>query len=212
MQEHSWKNNKCKENQLKILFENKQHFISDPHVFVSIGSRWEDETPSSGLVISRLPVRRQWQQYSTREPFPAVLKRHSSILNASGFHYTSNTALMQPSFSGLFVTWAYLPETHQHISFFTLKHIFKYCIDGKTKSQSDSPQMTFPPCVTNPSSLTLTSMTVPLVMTPSVVYSVEEGFFFTPRMGKQNVAFSSGWVTCAFLNLRPWRHLQSQLP
>lgn len=32
-----------------------------------------------------------------------------------------------------------------------------------------SPQITFPPCVTKPSSLTLISMTVPFVMTPSEV-------------------------------------------
>jgi hypothetical protein len=31
-------------------------------------------------------------------------------------------------------------------------------------------------------------MTVPLVMTPSVVYMGEEGFFFTPRMSRQKVA------------------------
>ena len=52
--------------------------------------------------------------------------------------------------------------------------------------------MTFPPCVTSPSSLTLTSTTVPFVMTPRLVYSGDDGFFFTPRMGRQNVAFSSG--------------------
>ena len=60
---------------------------------------------------------------------------------------------MQPSFSGLLVTWAYLPQT------------------------------TLPPVVTRPSSLTLTSITVPLVMTPSCVYSGEDGFFLTPMMG-----------------------------
>jgi hypothetical protein len=50
-----------------------------------------------------------------------------------------STALMQPSFSGLFVTWAYFPKT------------------------------TLPPAVTMPSSDTLTSMTVPLVSTPREV-------------------------------------------
>lgn len=55
------------------------------------------------------------------------------------FFHTSSTALMQPSFSGLLVTWAYLPHT------------------------------TLPPGVTRPSSDTLTSMTVPLVTTPSCV-------------------------------------------
>lgn len=44
-----------------------------------------------------------------------------------------------------------------------------------------------------------TSMTVPLVMTPNDVYMGELGFFFTPMMGRQNVAFSSGCVTWAFL-------------
>jgi hypothetical protein len=31
-------------------------------------------------------------------------------------------------------------------------------------------------------------MMVPLVMTPSCVYMVEDGFFFTPKMSRQNVA------------------------
>ena len=51
-----------------------------------------------------------------------------------------STAFMQPSFSGLFVICAYLPNT------------------------------TFPPAVTIPSSETLTSTMVPLVSTPSWVY------------------------------------------
>lgn len=42
---------------------------------------------------------------------------------------------------------------------------------------------------------------VPLVITPSPVYIGELGFFLTPIIGRQNVAFSSGCVTCAFLNL-----------
>ena len=80
---------------------------------------------------------------------------------------------MHPSFSGLLVTWAYFP------------------------------QMTLPPCVTRPNSLTFTSMTVPLVITPKVVYSGDEGFFFTPRTGRQKVAFSPGCVTWAFLKYNP---------
>merc|ERR1712121_565467 len=44
---------------------------------------------------------------------------------------------------------------------------------------------------------------VPLVMTPKLVYIVELGFFFTPRIGRKKEAFSSGWVTFAFLNLKP---------
>lgn len=75
---------------------------------------------------------------------------------------TNNTALMHPSFSGLFVTCAYLPHT------------------------------TLPVYVTKPSSLTLTSMTVPLVMTPSDVYIALYGFFFTPKMSRQKVVLSSG--------------------
>lgn len=67
---------------------------------------------------------------------------------------------MQPSFSGLLVTCAYLPHT------------------------------TLPPVVTRPSSLTLTSITVPFVITPSWVYSGELGFFFTPMIGRLKVALS----------------------
>ncbi len=37
-----------------------------------------------------------------------------------------------------------------------------------------------------------TSMTVPFVMTPSCVYRGEVGFFFTPIIGKEKVALSSG--------------------
>mmetsp|Transcript_43163 Transcript_43163/g.102425 ORF Transcript_43163/g.102425 Transcript_43163/m.102425 type:complete len:259 (-) Transcript_43163:238-1014(-) len=87
--------------------------------------------------------------------------------------HTSSTALMQPSFSGLFVTCAYFPQT------------------------------TFPPGVTSPSSLTLTSMIVPLVTTPSEVYALPLGFFFTPMMSSWKVHFSSGWVTLAFFMRRP---------
>lgn len=68
---------------------------------------------------------------------------------------------MQPSFSGLFVICAYLPNT------------------------------TFPPAVTIPSSDTLTSMTVPLVKTPSCVYIGDWGFFLTPRIWSWNVALRS---------------------
>merc|ERR1712087_179305 len=80
---------------------------------------------------------------------------------------------MQPSFSGLLVTCAYFPHT------------------------------TFPPGVTRPSSLTLTSMTVPLVMTPIWVIVWPLGFFFTPMISRQKVVFSSGCVTWALVNLRP---------
>jgi len=76
---------------------------------------------------------------------------------------------MQPSFSGLLVTWAYLPQT------------------------------TLPDGVTKPKSEQLTSMMVPLVMTPKEVYSGDCGFFLTPMRSSWKVALSSGWVTCAFL-------------
>ena len=59
---------------------------------------------------------------------------------------------MQPSFSGLLVTCAYLPHT------------------------------TFPPGVTSPSSETFTSMIVPFVRTPICVYVLPLGFFFTPMI------------------------------
>lgn len=49
-----------------------------------------------------------------------------------------------------------------------------------------------------------TSITVPFVNTPSEVYNGDVGFFFTPMMGRWNVAFSSGCVTCALLYLNPW--------
>ena len=62
------------------------------------------------------------------------------------------------------------------------------------------PHTTLPDVVTRPSSLTLTSITVPFVITPSVVYSWLLGFFFTPMMSRWKVACSSGCVTCAFLN------------
>ena len=36
----------------------------------------------------------------------------AELMNKKGLHcYTRRTALMQPSFSGLLVTWAYLPQT-----------------------------------------------------------------------------------------------------
>jgi hypothetical protein len=79
---------------------------------------------------------------------------------------------MHPSFSGLFVIWAYFPNT------------------------------TFPPVVTMPSSETLTSMTVPFVMTPSWVYIGDWGFFFTPSICSWNVAFKSAGSGSARENVR----------
>lgn len=63
-------------------------------------------------------------------------------------------------------------------------------------------QTTLPLVVTRPSSLTLTSTTVPLVMTPSWVYMGDCGFFLTPMMGSWNVACNSGCVTLAFFMRR----------
>lgn len=80
---------------------------------------------------------------------------------------------MQPSSSGLLVTWAYLDHT------------------------------TLPVWVTRPSSETLTYSTVPLVITPKVVYVFDWGFFFTPNIGNLKVVFSSGWVTLASLKRKP---------
>ena len=66
--------------------------------------------------------------------------RKASATQPAASRYTSSTAFMQPSFSGLLVTCAYLPQT------------------------------TLPDGVTRPRSEQLTSMTVPLVITPSDVY------------------------------------------
>lgn len=54
------------------------------------------------------------------------------------------------------------------------------------------PQTTFPLVVTSPSSETLTSIMVPLVRTPSWVYSGFWGFFLTERMGSCTVTPNSG--------------------
>lgn len=48
-----------------------------------------------------------------------------------------------------------------------------------------------------------TSMIVPLVITPRDVYIGPFGFFFTPIISRLKVHLSSGWVTWAFVNLRP---------
>ncbi len=86
---------------------------------------------------------------------------------------TKRTPLIHPSSSGLLVTWAYLDQT------------------------------TLPVCVTSPSSDTLTSSTVPFVITPNDVYVFDCGFFFTPNIGNLNVVFNSGCVMFAYLNRRP---------
>merc|ERR1712159_900383 len=97
----------------------------------------------------------------------------------SRWAHTRSTPLTHPSFSGLLVTCAYLPQT------------------------------TFPPGVTRPSSLTFTSMMVPLVKTPREEYMGPFGFFFTPKISSWNVALSSGWVTCALVKRmkKSWKRM-----
>jgi polyferredoxin len=80
-------------------------------------------------------------------------------------------ALTQPSFSQLFMIWA------------------------------QRPHITFPELVTNPNSLTLTSMMVPFVRTPSCVYMGFWGFFLTEMIGNWTVTPSSGCVTLAYSRL-----------
>ena len=81
--------------------------------------------------------------------------------------YTNKTAFIQPSFSGLLVTWAYLPEMHEitiHLSssniiLITLQWLFSNMNKLQQKylfKKQSLPQITFPPCVTRPSSLTFT--------------------------------------------------------
>lgn len=82
-------------------------------------------------------------------------------------------AFTQPSFSQLFVICAHRPHT------------------------------TLPPAVTSPNSLTLTSIIVPFVKTPSCVYNGFCGFFFTEMIGNWTVTPSSGCVTFAFLYRNP---------
>jgi len=85
--------------------------------------------------------------------------------------YTNRTALMQPSFSGWFVTCAYFPQT-------TCTQNNRHALDARTTTMEQHTHKdetsvvcprTFPLVVTKPSSLTLTSMMVPFVMTPKSV-------------------------------------------
>ena len=87
---------------------------------------------------------------------------HPCTLHSSPPPQTNKTPLTHPSFSGLFVICAQRPHT------------------------------TFPPAVTIPNSLTLTSIIVPFVNTPSCVYIGFCGFFFTLIMGSWTVTRSSG--------------------
>jgi hypothetical protein len=65
------------------------------------------------------------------------------------------------------------------------------------------PHATFPPAVTNPTSLTLTSMIVPFVRNPNCVYIGFCGFFLTLMIGSCTVTPNSGCVTFAFLCRKP---------
>ena len=118
--------------------------------------------------------RKQWKRMITKatfvgQSFTRKPPKYERFIRPTGLRFTkahtSSTALMHPSFSGLLVTWAYFPHT------------------------------TFPPGVTRPSSETLTSITVPLVITPIWVIVWPLGFFFTPMISRQKVVLSSGCVT-----------------
>ncbi len=158
------KNNK-QEKQLNILFENKQHFISDPRVVVSFGSRCEDKTPtvfkSACFMISKMM------------PKTTVFHRRAVPGCTVPYQTYRFPLYKQHSIDATIVFWVI-----RHLGEFTWNtrsYLFVILRNTKTAlTESEepirhSPQMTFPPCVTNPSSLTLTSMTVPLVMTPRVV-------------------------------------------
>ena len=75
------------------------------------------------------------------------------------------------SFPSLKLSWVYLLNMIPGVF---CQSCYKGC--GKSVVSSDLNQ--------------LTSITVPLVITPSCVYIGDWGFFFTPMSGKQNVAFS----------------------
>ena len=91
--------------------------------------------------------------------------------------------------------WARVPLSlfFHHLFLFSLK------LSSFLSSFWPSRWVTRPPGKALAMPLSLTSTIVPLVMTPNDVYMGELGFFFTPMIGRQNVAFSSGCVTCAFL-------------
>lgn len=66
---------------------------------------------------------------------------------------TSRTEFMQPSFSGLFVTWAYLPEFKKIEN---QRDLMAWKLERCGTVMLFLPQTTFPAGVTKPSSLTLT--------------------------------------------------------
>ena len=101
------------------------------------------------------------QHEDERMSYHCIEVRSVSMRHTSRRQDIQRTALIQPSFSGLLVICAYFPNT------------------------------ILPPAVTSPSSDTLTSMTVPFVMTPSCVYIGDCGFFFTPKICSWKVALRS---------------------
>ena len=103
--------------------------------------------------------------------------------------------LIHPSRLGSLVTCAYLPHT-------TLPDVVtspssdtltcegegggvSVCMHDSRLRAHAPPHHSLPPSA-------LTSMTVPLVITPSAVYMAEEGFFFTPRMSRWKVVCGGG--------------------
>lgn len=53
--------------------------------------------------------------------FQVLVPAHVAQFLKAEYSYTSKTALMHPSFSGLFVTWAYLPKMKEKKN---KKHLF----------------------------------------------------------------------------------------
>ena len=111
---------------MRTPIENHTDSVSSPNSENTMSRAQVPTAPSPPPIAP--PLRRNQAQRACK-----LLARQEALA------HTSSTALMQPSFSGLLVTWAYLPHT------------------------------TLPPGVTSPSSLTLTSITVPFVTTPSWV-------------------------------------------
>lgn len=72
--------------------------------FIPSDSWWPDGTQSIPFQFSYYPC-----LYIIVFSFSWLNSLYSVIVHHH-LVYTSNTALMHPSFSGLFVTWAYLPE------------------------------------------------------------------------------------------------------
>jgi hypothetical protein len=93
-----------------------------------------------------------WSKNSISEQIQ--MGRFTTINKISLWLYTSKTALIQPSFSGLFVTWAYFPATQEIL---LIEQGQGRLGKKSTEELADfSPQTTFPAGVTRPSSLTFT--------------------------------------------------------